>query len=57
MKKFSSIIITILLVLNFSKSQTTDTLKVGDLAPNFSLKSINGELEFLHNWTVKKNRQ
>ena len=57
MKTFSSIIITILLVLNFSKSQTTDTLKVGDLAHNFSLKSINGELEFLHNWTVKKNRQ
>ena len=57
MKIFSSFVISILLIFNFSKSQTTDTLKVGDLAPNFSLKSIDGELEFLHNWTVKKNRQ
>ena len=57
MKIFSLFIITFLLLFNFSKSQTTDTLKIGDLAPNWSLKSINGELEFLHNWTVKKNRQ
>ena len=32
-------------------------LKVGDIAPNWSLKSESGRFEFLKNWTVKKNRQ
>ena len=35
MKIFSSFVISILLILNFSKSQTIDTLKVGDMAHNF----------------------
>ena len=32
-------------------------LKVGDIAPNWSLKTESGKFEFLKNWTVKKNRQ
>ena len=31
--------------------------KVGDVAPNWSLKAESGKFEFLKNWTVKKNRQ
>ena len=29
-------------------------LKVGDIAPNWSLKTESGKFEFLKNWTVKK---
>ena len=57
MKIFSSFIIAFILVFTFLNSQTPDSLKVGDLAPNWSLKTIDGKLEFLHNWTVKNNRQ
>mgnify|MGYP001452442957 FL=1 len=32
-------------------------IKVGDVAPNWSIKSESGKFEFLKNWTVKKNRQ
>jgi len=32
-------------------------LKVGNIAPNWSLKTESGKFEFLKNWTVKKNRQ
>jgi len=57
MKIFYSFIITVILLLTFLNGQTSDSLKVGDLAPNWSLKSIDGGLEFLHNWTVNNNRQ
>ena len=57
MKVFSSFIINFVLFLTFLNGQTPDSLKVGDLAPDWSLKSMNGGLEFLHNWTVSNNRQ
>ncbi len=53
--------ISIVLLISLIKGQDSDVsvikFKVGDVAPNWSLKTESGKFEFLKNWTVKKHRQ
>jgi len=57
MKRYISIIFNITFVLTIINGQDSDSLKKGDFAPNWSLKSNQGKFEFLNNWTVDSGRQ
>jgi len=61
MKNYMSSLCMVLLFSIVSGQESVDhsvkKLKVGDVAPNWSIKSESGKFEFLKNWTVKKNRQ
>ncbi|MBE76429.1 MAG: hypothetical protein CMG41_01645 [Candidatus Marinimicrobia bacterium] len=55
------IYLSIVFLVSVINGQDSDVnvkkLKVGDIAPNWSLKTESGKFEFLKNYTVKKNRQ
>ena len=61
MKNYMSSLCMVLLFSILGGQEDVDhsvkKLKVGDVAPNWSIKSESGKFEFLKNWTVKKNRQ
>ncbi len=61
MKNYMSSLCMVLLFSFLGGQEDVDhsvkKLKVGDVAPNWSIKSESGKFEFLKNWTVKKNRQ
>ena len=57
MKRYISIFFNIIFIFTIVNGQVSDSLKKGDFAPSWSLKSNQGNFEFLNNWTVKDNRQ
>ena len=61
MKSYMSSFCIVLLFSILSGQEDVDhnvkKLKVGDIAPNWSIKSESSKFEFLKNWTVKRNRQ
>ena len=60
MKKYLSYFIFIIIVspiISQDSDVSVKNLKVGDIAPDWSLRTEFNKYEFLKNWTVKKNRQ
>ena len=52
-----SIVFSVSIISGQDSDFSVKKFKVGDVAPNWSLKAESGKFEFLKNWTVKKNRQ
>ena len=52
-----SIVFSVSIISGQDSDFSVKKFKVGDVAPNWSLKAESGKFEFLENWTVKKNRQ
>ena len=44
-------------IISQDSDVSVKNLKVGDIAPDWSLRTEFNKYEFLKNWTVKKNRQ
>ncbi len=60
MKKYLPYFIFIIIVspiISQDSDVSVKNLKVGDIAPDWSLRTEFNKYEFLKNWTVKKNRQ
>ena len=57
MSSLCAVLLFSILVGQEDVDHSVKKIKVGDVAPNWSIKSESGKFEFLKNWTVKKNRQ